>query len=112
MNTASTFNPTANYLANIGNPSVFVFEELNYFDCFVNGKLLSACIYAHEILLQNFGFWVSFSDGSHFLMCTDTLLTKWVTLVPGGNIYADAIQEKLDQFLDNNCDKLSTVCTW
>jgi hypothetical protein len=55
MNTISAFRPATNYFSNTGNPSVFVFEQLKYFDCFVNEKPLKACIYAHEMLLQNFG---------------------------------------------------------
>lgn len=110
MNPNHAFEALTESFSNTNNTSVFVFEDLKYFDCTVNGKILTACIYGHEILLQNFGFWVFFSDGSHFLICTDGLSSSWVTLVPGCSIYADAIQDKLDEFFCENYDKLSLIC--
>ena len=101
--TPETFTPTSN-------PSIFIFEDLKYFDCTVNGKALKACIYAHEMLLQNFGFWVSFTNGSNFLMCMDSHSSKWITLIPEGEVYADAIQENMEAFFQDNYDKLCTVC--
>ena len=95
MNTNNTLQGTPETFTKTTNPSILVFEDLKYFYCSVNGKTLIACIYGHEIFVQNFGLWVSFSDGSHFLMCIDSLLPTWVTLLPEGKIYADAIQDKL-----------------
>ncbi|CAN5710491.1 hypothetical protein BH10BAC2_BH10BAC2_16680 [soil metagenome] len=110
MNPNLTFEALTESFSETNNQSIFVFEHLKYFDCTVNGRSLVACIYGHEMLLQNFGFWVSFSDGSHFLICTDGLSATWVTLIPDSNIYADAIQDKLDEFFSNNYDKLSVIC--
>lgn len=110
MNPNLSFEALTESFSQTNNESIFVFARLKYFDCIVNGKSLIACIYGHEILLQNFGFWVSFSDGSHFLICTDGLSPTWVTLIPHYNNYADAIQDQLDEFFGENYDKLSVIC--
>lgn len=110
MKDSFTFKEVHRSIPNTSNSSIFVFEDLKYFDCLINGKVLRACIYAHEILFQNFGFWVSFSDGSNFLMCMDSRSSKWVTLVPEGEVYANAVQEAIENFFQDNYDKLCTVC--
>jgi hypothetical protein len=109
MNTTSTFKEIHNSNPKTSNASTFIFEDLKYVDCIVNGKTLRACIYAHEMLLQNFGFWVWFSDGSNFLTCMDLNSSNWVTLVPEGEMYADAIQANIEAFFQDNYDKLCTV---
>jgi len=72
MNTTSTFKEIHQSISKTGNESIFIFNDLKNFDCTVNGKALRACIYAPEMLLQNFGFWVWFSDGNNFIMCLDS----------------------------------------
>jgi hypothetical protein len=110
MNNSFTYKEIHKSIPKTSNTSIFIFEDLKHFDCVVDGKVLRACIYAYEMLLQNFGFWVFFSDGGNFLMCIDSYSSKWVTLIPDGEMYANGIQENMEAFFQDNYDKICTVC--